>query len=44
MSAAKSENFRAVLDSCFSGGTTGKFRVRSLAQSSKRQIASEEKS
>lgn len=44
MSAVKSENFTAVLDSCYSGGATRDRRVRSRDGGSKVQISPEEKS
>lgn len=43
MSAVKSENFTAVLDSCFSGAATRKFRVRARDGGSKVQISPLEK-
>lgn len=43
MSACRSENFTAVLDSCFSGAATRKFKVRAREGGSKVQIASLEK-
>lgn len=44
MSAVKSENFTAVLDSCFSGAATRDFRVRARSGGSRIQISAEEKS
>jgi hypothetical protein len=44
MSAVKSENFTAVLDSCFSSAATRKFRVRARDGGSNVQISPEEKS
>jgi|SRR5919202_4229153 hypothetical protein len=44
MSAVKSENFTAVLDSCYSGAATRKFRVRARDGGNKVQISPEEKS
>lgn len=43
MSAVKSDNFTAVLDSCYSGGATRDRRVRSRDGGSKVQISPEEK-
>ena len=44
MSALKSEDFTAVLDSCYSGAATRKFRVRARDGGNKVQISPEEKS
>ena len=44
MSALKSENFTAVLDSCYSGAATRKFRVRARDGGNKVQISPEERS
>lgn len=44
MSAVQSDNFTAVLDSCYSGAATRKFRVRARDGGNKIQISSEEKS
>lgn len=44
MSAVQSENFTAVLDSCYSGAATRKFRVRARDGGSNLQISPEEKS
>lgn len=43
MSAVKSENFTAVLDSCHSGGATRQFTVRSRAGGTKVEISPQEK-
>jgi hypothetical protein len=43
MSAVKSENFTAVLDSCYSGAATRKFKVRAREGGEKVQISPEEK-
>lgn len=43
MTAVKSENFTAVLDSCFSGGATREFRVRSREGGKNIQIVPAEK-
>lgn len=43
MSAVKSENFTAVLDSCFSGAATRKFRVRARQGGKKIEISPLEK-
>lgn len=44
MSAVQTENFTAVLDSCYSGGASRKFRVRSREGGSKVLISPQEKS
>jgi len=44
MSALKSENFTAVLDSCYSGAATRKFRVRARDGGNKVEISPEERS
>ena len=44
MSAVKSENFTAVLDSCYSGAASRKIRVRARDGGNKVQISPEEKS
>ncbi|MEH2124960.1 caspase family protein [Nostoc sp.] len=43
MSACQSENFTAVLDSCFSGGATRNYKVRSRPGSNSVEIAAKEK-
>jgi hypothetical protein len=43
MSAVKSENFTAVLDSCYSGAATRKFKVRAREGGEKVEISPEEK-
>ncbi|MEH1789351.1 MAG: caspase family protein [Nostoc sp.] len=43
MSACQSENFTAVLDSCFSGGATRSYKVRSRPGGKSVQIAAKEK-
>lgn len=43
MSSLKTENFTAVLDSCYSGAATRNFRVRARNSGNKVQIAPEEK-
>ena len=44
MSALKSENFTAVLDSCYSGAATRKFRARARDGGNKVEISPEERS